>query len=217
MSVSPEDAEVLASRRFRVEELCRCSRCRPRSCRITRTTRSPTQRKLTRWIALADLSPVGRKIEAEFQPARCSALTARYSPRARYERAGAGRLCGPLAGECEGRAGWHPDADEVREAEEGNRPSRPPRRALAIPWCRAMPAPEPLLLERHEAARQLGISPGLAGPASAAPARPRHPCGSGAASCGRALRLNASRIPAHIILPPDPNPNPNPNPWDDLI
>ena len=79
-----------------------------------------------------------------------------------------------------------------------------------------MPAPEPLLLERHEAARQLGISPGLLDRLARAGKAPA-PVRLGRRKLWSRAALERFADPGAHNSAPNPNPNPNPNPWDDLI
>ena len=67
VSVSPEDAEVLASRRFSVEELCRIYQVPPPIVQdYTHGTFTNTAQAAL-WFAQLTLTPWVRKIEAEFQ------------------------------------------------------------------------------------------------------------------------------------------------------
>jgi HK97 family phage portal protein len=66
ISISPEDAEFLASRRFTVEELARLYGCPPPIIGdLTHGTFSNTE-TLVRWFAQATLTPWVRKLESEF-------------------------------------------------------------------------------------------------------------------------------------------------------
>lgn len=65
-SISPEDAEVLASRRFTVEELCRIFQVPPPIIQdYSHGTFTNTQQAAL-WFAQLSLTPWVRKIEAEF-------------------------------------------------------------------------------------------------------------------------------------------------------
>lgn len=66
LSVSPEDAEVLASRRFTVEELCRLFQVPPPIVQDLSHGTFTNSREAGRWFAQFTLSPWCRKIEAEF-------------------------------------------------------------------------------------------------------------------------------------------------------
>jgi HK97 family phage portal protein len=66
ISVSPEDAEVLASRRFTVEELCRLFQVPPPIVQDLSHGTFTNSREAGRWFAQFTLSPWCRKIEAEF-------------------------------------------------------------------------------------------------------------------------------------------------------
>ncbi|TPG44224.1 phage portal protein [Roseomonas nepalensis] len=67
MSVSPEDAEVLASRRFTVEELCRLFQVPPPIVQDLSHGTFTNSREAGRWFAQFSLAPWARKIEAEFR------------------------------------------------------------------------------------------------------------------------------------------------------
>lgn len=67
MSVSPEDAEVLASRKFSVEELCRLFQVPPPIIQDLSHGTFTNSREAGRWFAQFSLAPWARKIEAEFQ------------------------------------------------------------------------------------------------------------------------------------------------------
>jgi HK97 family phage portal protein len=71
LSVSPEDAEVLASRRFTVEELCRLFQVPPPIVQDLSHGTFTNSREAGRWFAQFTLSPWCRKIEAS-SPAACS-------------------------------------------------------------------------------------------------------------------------------------------------
>lgn len=66
ISVSPEDAEVLASRRFSVEELCRLYQVPPPIIQDLSHGTFTNSREAGRWFAQFSLGPWVRKIEAEF-------------------------------------------------------------------------------------------------------------------------------------------------------
>jgi HK97 family phage portal protein len=66
MSVSPEDAEVLASRRFTVEELCRLYQVPPPIVQDYTHNTFTNAAQASLWFAQLTLSPWARKIEAEF-------------------------------------------------------------------------------------------------------------------------------------------------------
>jgi len=66
ISVSPEDAEVLASRRFSVEELCRLFQVPPPIVQDLSHGTFTNSREAGRWFAQFTLAPWVRKIEAEF-------------------------------------------------------------------------------------------------------------------------------------------------------
>lgn len=66
MSVSPEDAEVLASRRFTVEELCRIFQVPPPIVQAYEFNTFTNSAQASLWFAQLTLSPWARKIEAEF-------------------------------------------------------------------------------------------------------------------------------------------------------
>lgn len=66
LSVSPEDAEVLASRRFTVEELCRLYQVPPPIVQDLSHGTFTNSREAGRWFAQFTLAPWVRKIEAEF-------------------------------------------------------------------------------------------------------------------------------------------------------
>ncbi|MBX6375978.1 MAG: phage portal protein [Acetobacteraceae bacterium] len=66
LSVSPEDAEVLASRRFSVEEVCRLFQVPPPIVQDLSHGTFTNSREAGRWFAQFTLAPWARKIEAEF-------------------------------------------------------------------------------------------------------------------------------------------------------
>jgi HK97 family phage portal protein len=67
ISVSPEDAEVLASRRFSVEELCRLYQVPPPIIQDYTHNTFTNAQQAALWFAQFTLGPWVRKIEAEFQ------------------------------------------------------------------------------------------------------------------------------------------------------
>lgn len=66
MSVSPEDAELLASRRFSVEEICRIFQVPPPIVQDLSHGTFTNSREAGRWFAQFSLAPWARKLEAEF-------------------------------------------------------------------------------------------------------------------------------------------------------
>lgn len=66
ISVSPEDAEVLASRRFTVEELCRLFQVPPPIVQDYTHNTFTNAAQASLWFAQISLAPWARKIEAEF-------------------------------------------------------------------------------------------------------------------------------------------------------
>lgn len=66
ISVSPEDAEVLASRRFSVEELCRLFQVPPPIVQDYTHNTFTNSQQAALWFAQFSLTPWARKIEAEF-------------------------------------------------------------------------------------------------------------------------------------------------------
>ena len=66
ISVSPEDAEVLASRRFSVEELCRLFQVPPPIVQDYTHNTFTNSQQAALWFAQFSLTPWCRKIEAEF-------------------------------------------------------------------------------------------------------------------------------------------------------
>ncbi len=66
LSVSPEDAEVLASRRFTVEELCRLYQVPPPIVQDYTHNTFTNSQQAALWFAQFSLSPWAKKIEAEF-------------------------------------------------------------------------------------------------------------------------------------------------------
>lgn len=67
ISVSPEDAEVLASRRFTVEELCRLFQVPPPIVQDYTHNTFTNSQQASLWFAQFSLMPWVKKIEAEFQ------------------------------------------------------------------------------------------------------------------------------------------------------
>ncbi len=65
-SVSPEDAEVLESRRFSVEELCRLFNVPPPIVQSYENNTFTNSAQASTWFATNTLTPWARKIEAEF-------------------------------------------------------------------------------------------------------------------------------------------------------
>lgn len=66
MSISPEDAELLDSRRFSVEELCRIYQCPPPLIQDYSHNTFTNSETAGRWFAQFTIGPWARKIEAEF-------------------------------------------------------------------------------------------------------------------------------------------------------
>lgn len=66
MSVSPEDAEVLASRRFSTEEICRLMNVPPPILQDFTNSTFTNSAQASLWFASNTLRPIARKIEAEF-------------------------------------------------------------------------------------------------------------------------------------------------------
>jgi HK97 family phage portal protein len=66
MSVSPEDAEVLASRRFSVQEVCRLFNVPPPIVQDYTNNTFTNSGQASLWFASNTLAPIARKIEAEF-------------------------------------------------------------------------------------------------------------------------------------------------------
>lgn len=66
ISVSPEDAEVLASRRFSVEEICRLFNVPPPIVQDYSNNTFTNSSQANLWFAGSTLAPWARKIEAEF-------------------------------------------------------------------------------------------------------------------------------------------------------
>jgi HK97 family phage portal protein len=76
MSISPEDAELLASRRFSVEELARIYSTPPPLCGDFSHSSFTNSETASKWFSMFCLTPIVRKIESEF---RRSALEERVS------------------------------------------------------------------------------------------------------------------------------------------
>ncbi|HWX49663.1 MAG TPA: phage portal protein [Roseomonas sp.] len=66
-TISPEDAELLQSRRFSVEELCRLFQVPPPIIQDLSHGTFTNSREAGRWFAQFSLAPMARKIEAEFE------------------------------------------------------------------------------------------------------------------------------------------------------
>ena len=66
ISISPEDAEMLASRRFSVEELCRLFQVPPPIVQDYTHNTFTNSQQAALWFAQFSLTPWARKIEAEF-------------------------------------------------------------------------------------------------------------------------------------------------------
>lgn len=118
ISVSPEDAEVLASRRFSVEELCRLYQVPPPIIQDYTHNTFTNAAQAALWFAQFSLGPWVRKIEAEF------ARSVFTDPRMHLEI----DLSGLMRGDYEARWKAHEiavrnqilDANEVREVEGWN-------------------------------------------------------------------------------------------------
>jgi HK97 family phage portal protein len=121
ISMSPEDAEVLASRRFSVEEICRLFQVPPPIIQDLSHGTFTNSREAGRWFAQFSLSPWARKIEAEFSRSVFSGET-RKSHHIEID------LSGLTRGDTEARWASHKiavdsgilDPDEVRELEGFN-------------------------------------------------------------------------------------------------
>jgi HK97 family phage portal protein len=126
ISVSPEDAEVLASRRFSVEELCRLYQVPPPIIQDYTHNTFTNAAQAALWFAQFSLGPWVRKIEAEF------ARSVFTDPAMMLEI----DLSGLMRGDYEARWKAHEiavrnqilDANEVREVEGWN-----PRAAASEP------------------------------------------------------------------------------------
>jgi HK97 family phage portal protein len=118
LSVSPEDAEVLASRRFSVEELCRLYQVPPPIIQDYTHNTFTNAAQAALWFAQFSLGPWVRKIEAEF------ARSVFTDPNMMLEI----DLSGLMRGDYEARWKAHEiavknqilDANEVREIEGWN-------------------------------------------------------------------------------------------------
>jgi HK97 family phage portal protein len=66
MSLSPEDAELLETRKFGVEEICRLFQVPPPLVQDYSHNTFTNSETAGRWFAMFTLSPMARKIEAEF-------------------------------------------------------------------------------------------------------------------------------------------------------
>ena len=66
VSVSPEDAEVLASRKFSVEEICRLYQVPPPIVQSYEYNTFTNSAQASLWFAQFSLAPWAKKIEAEF-------------------------------------------------------------------------------------------------------------------------------------------------------
>ncbi len=120
MSVSPEDAEVLASRRFTVEELCRLFQVPPPIVQDYTHNTFTNSQQAALWFAQFSLTPWARKIEAEFSRSVFGASSADCTLEV--------DLSGLMRGDYEARWKAHEiavrnqilDANEVREVEGWN-------------------------------------------------------------------------------------------------
>jgi HK97 family phage portal protein len=132
ISISPEDAEFLSSRRFTVEELCRLYGVPPPVAGDLSHGTFSNVESLLRWFAQATLTPWVRKLEAEFSRSVFSAGS-RTTHKLELD------LSGLLRGDPAQR--WQSwkiaveagvlSPDEVREEEGWNRGA--PKSASAIP------------------------------------------------------------------------------------
>jgi len=121
MSMTPEDAELLESRRFSVEELCRIMGCPPPLIQDYTHNTFTNAETAGRWFAQFTIAPWCRKIEAEFTRSVFSAAT-RDSHSLEFD------LSGFLRGDHEARWKAHVEAvkagiltvNEVREIEGWN-------------------------------------------------------------------------------------------------
>ncbi|MBI0432977.1 phage portal protein [Roseomonas sp. KE0001] len=125
-SVSPEDAEVLASRRFTVEELCRLFQVPPPIVQDLSHGTFTNSREAGRWFAQFSLAPLARKIEAEFERSVFGASSADCLIEL--------DMSGLMRADAEARWQSHKiavdagilDPDEIREIEGWNpRPTKP--------------------------------------------------------------------------------------------
>lgn len=120
ISVSPEDAEVLASRRFTVEELCRLFQVPPPIVQDYTHNTFTNAAQASLWYAQLTLSPWVRKIEEEFRRSVLGTGSADLSLEV--------DLSGLMRGDYEARWKAHEiavrnqilDANEVREVEGWN-------------------------------------------------------------------------------------------------
>ncbi len=78
LSISPEDAEVLASRKFSVEEICRLFNVPPPIVQDYSHNTFTNSAQASLWFASNTLAPIARKIEAEFARSVFSDPTGRY-------------------------------------------------------------------------------------------------------------------------------------------
>ncbi|MFC7552638.1 phage portal protein [Pseudoroseomonas wenyumeiae] len=126
VSVSPEDAEVLASRRFTVEELCRLFQVPPPIVQDYTHNTFTNSQQAALWFAQFSLTPWARKIEAEFSRSVFGASSADCTLEV--------DLSGLMRGDYEARWKAHEiavknqilDPNEVREVEGWNpRPATP--------------------------------------------------------------------------------------------
>jgi len=132
LAISPEDAEVLASRRFTVEELCRLFQVPPPIVQDYTHNTFTNAAQASLWFAQLSLAPWARKIEAEFSRSVFGATGADCFLEV--------DLSGLMRGDYEARWKAHEiavrnqilDANEVREIEGWNPRATPPT-----------PAPQP--------------------------------------------------------------------------
>jgi HK97 family phage portal protein len=123
LSVSPEDAEVLASRKFSVEELCRVLGVPPPIVQAYEFNTFTNAQQAALWFAQFTLAPWARKIEAEFSRSVFGAsdhsleLDLSGLMRGDYEARWKANVAAVQAGIL--------DADEVREVEGWNPRGRP--------------------------------------------------------------------------------------------
>lgn len=66
LSISPEDAQTLESRKFSVEEICRLFNCPPPIVQDYSNNTFTNSAQANTWFATNTLTPICRKIEAEF-------------------------------------------------------------------------------------------------------------------------------------------------------
>lgn len=126
LSISPEDAEVLASRRFTVEELCRLFQVPPPIVQDYTHNTFTNSQQAALWFAQFSLTPWARKIEAEFSRSVFGASSGDCTLEV--------DLSGLMRGDYEARWKAHEiavknqilDPNEVREVEGWNpRPAAP--------------------------------------------------------------------------------------------